>query len=268
MVVAAVLLPMALLPGQPPRVVEATVLVALSAGLFTLVEYASVYPGLVEFRDAPPLNRVRFGIFVTTLVLLALALGDPDGASVLGRFVRAVGLLLGQSVDLPYTPMRVVMAQMPEGTTLQEARTVRMAAGLSYLIGLIGVTIFAILIRARSWPRGPHGFNVWINLPTFDPTAGADVVARLRRDGFVNILLGLLLPYVAPPVAVFVAGVYGFSMLESEIATCWTMTLWAFLPGSLFLRGIALRRLALMIELQRRRLAEEPAPAEGSLAPL
>ena len=267
LVIGAILLPMMILPGQPSRIVEATVLVALFAGLFTLVEYGAVYPGLVEFRDAPPLNRVRFGVLVLTLASISAALSGGPEASLLIRLVQAVGMLLGQSIDIPYTPVRVIMDMLPEGTTVEQARDVRMAAGLAYLISLVGLTIFSILIRLRSWPTPSGSFNVWVNLPTFDPTAGADVVARLRRDGTVNVFLGLLLPYVSPPVMFFVAQGQGIAMLESGIATCWIMTLWAFLPASLFLRGIALRRLALIIELKRRRLAAEQAPdAQGAFA--
>nr|WP_238941418.1 hypothetical protein [Jannaschia sp. Os4] len=266
MVIGAILLPMVLIPGQPPRVVEATVLIALFAGLFTLVEYAAVYPGLVEFRDAPPLNRVRFGILVATLLAISAAIGTGPDASTLGRFLQAVGMLLGQSIDIPYTPVRVIMESLPEGTTAEEARMVRMSAGLAYLISLVGLTVFSILIRLRSWPTPSGSFNVWVNLPTFDPTAGADVVARLRRDGTINVLLGLVLPYLSPPLMLFVARGHGIEMLESGLATCWIMTLWAFLPASLFLRGIALRRLALMIELKRRRLATERVEAEGGVA--
>ena len=262
LVIVVALMPMMILPDQPPAVVEAVVLIALFAGVFTLVEYASIYPGLVEFRDAPPFNRVRFGLLTVMLALIAVALTEVEGAAAPVRLVQSVGLLLGQSIDLPYSPLRVVMASLPEGTTVLEARIVRMTGGLAYLVALMALTVFSILIRVRAWPAGPHGFNVWINLPTFDPTAGADVVARLRRDGVVNILLGLLLPYATPPLAMMLARLYGLSAMENPLALCWTMTLWAFLPASLFLRGIALRRLALMIETQRRRYVDPEAPVE------
>ena len=48
-------------------------LVAIFLGLLTFVEYNSAYPSLVEFRDAPPFNRIRF----VALWLSVIALGTP-----------------------------------------------------------------------------------------------------------------------------------------------------------------------------------------------
>lgn len=41
-------------------------------------------------------------------------------------------------------------------------------------------------------------FNVWTNLPTFDPTGGGDVVGRLNRDANLYVALGFLLPFLIP----------------------------------------------------------------------
>lgn len=253
--VAMVLTPSLLLPEVNSQISDAFVLIALFAGAFVIVEYGSTYPGLIEFRSAPPFNRVRFITLFLTLILIALATGARTEPSLLARLVFAVGVLLGQSMDFPFSPIRLLMWLLPEGTTLGQAQALRAAAGLAYLVSLVGLTIFAILIRVRGWPSRTGSFNVWVNLPTFDPTAGGDVVRRLNRDGFVNILLGLLLPYLTPPLAVYIAGSYGLSMLQSDLMLVWVMALWAFLPTSLFLRGIAMRRLALMISQKRRRLS-------------
>ncbi|SDY40246.1 hypothetical protein SAMN05444004_101360 [Jannaschia faecimaris] len=264
LMVAMVLTPSLLLPDVNSQVSDAFVLIALFAAVFVIVEYVSIYPGLIEFRSAPPFNRVRFLTLFTTLTLIALACSSKHEPSLLARLILAVGVLLGHSMDFPLSPIRLLIWILPEGTTLGQAQMVRAAAGLAYLTSLVGLTIFAIMIRVRGWPSPTGSFNVWINLPTFDPTAGGDVVKRLKRDGAVNILLGLILPYLTPPLAVYIANSYGVSMLESDLMTVWVMALWAFLPTSLFLRGIAMRRLALMISQKRRRLVSErgvPDPA-------
>lgn len=255
--VAMVLAPSLLLPDISPQVADTIVLIAIFAALFVLIEYAAVYPGLIEFRDAPPFNRVRFGVLLVSLVLIALAMRGIETPSALARLIQAVGLLLGQSVDFAFSPVRLILWLMPEGTTVVQAQLVRIAAGIAYLVSLVGLTVFAIMIRLKNWPSPTGRFNVWVNLPTFDPTAGADVVKRLNRDGTINILLGLALPYLTPPFAYFIAHSYGVSMFESDLLFVWTMSLWAFLPASLFLRGIAMRRLALMISRKRRRYGEE-----------
>ncbi|WP_245190913.1 hypothetical protein [Jannaschia formosa] len=264
MIVLLLLTPSLLLGGTSSQISDAILLLAIFGAAFVFVEYAAIYPGLIEFRDAPPFNRVRFSMLFLSVLLIALATRGMETPSTLTRIVQALGLLLGQSMDFPLSPIRLLMSLLPEGTGLVEAQIVRMAAGIAYLVSLVGLTVFAIMIRLNNWPSPTGSFNVWINLPTFDPTAGADVVKRLNRDGAVNIWLGLCLPYVSPPIAVFLARSYGVSMLDSDLLLVWTMALWAFFPASLFLRGIAMRRLALMISQKRRRYGgpggdEDPA---------
>jgi len=60
LVVMLVVMPSALLVGSGNDATQVVVLVAIFAALFTLVEYCAASPSLVEFRDAPPFNRMRF----------------------------------------------------------------------------------------------------------------------------------------------------------------------------------------------------------------
>jgi len=129
---------------------------------------------------------------------------------------------------------------------------VRSAAGLAYLISLISLAVFVIALRPGSWPNRDVAFNVWVNLPTFDPTAGGDVVARLQRDARVNIALGFLLPFLTPAVVKIASSGFEPLTLTSPQTLIWTMTAWAFLPASLFMRGIAMGRIAEMIRDKRR----------------
>ena len=267
LVAAMIVTPSLMLPGDGPQVTDAIVLIAIAAAIFTVLEYGSIYPGLVEFRDAPPFNRTRFAILFLTLVTIASICAGKTEPTVISRLMTAIGLMLGHAMDFPYSPIRLILWLMPEGTSVAEAQTVRAAAGIAYLIALVGLTVFAILIRLYRWPGRQEAFNVWINLPTFEPTAGNDVVERLRRDGAFNIALGLALPYLTPPLAGFVGGGQGVSMLDSDLVLVWSVALWSFLPASLFLRGIAMRRLALMIEAKRRRAAPPPGVPTGEFAP-
>ena len=66
------------------------------------------------------------------------------------------------------------------------------------LQGRITLSIFVVLLKFYNWPSRSGAFNVWVNLPTFDPTAGGDVVDRLDRDARINIALGFLLPFLIP----------------------------------------------------------------------
>jgi hypothetical protein len=257
-------MPSLLLPGVHSDTATITALVAIFAAALVIVEYASVYPGLVEFRDAPPFNRIRFGsLFVTVLLLTTVTRGIYDPTT-LSNFVEAIGALIGHAIDFPYSPVRLVVLMLPESTSIEHITVIRTAAGIAYLVSLLTLAVFLIVLRFSNWPN-PHGsFNVWINLPTFDPTARGDIVERLERDARVNIALGFLLPFLTPAAIKAAATIFGSLSLENPQTLIWTVTAWAFLPASLFMRGIAMGRIGAMIREKRRQLHAE---AEGNMLP-
>lgn len=257
LVMILVATPTVLLGELRPDSQQLVALVALFAGALTFAEYNAVYPGLVEFRDAPPFNRMRFlMLFATVFCLSAIERGRMQPSTVT-ELIHAVGAVIGYSMDFPYSPVRLATLMLPEDAPLDRVGAVRTAAGMAYLISLVSLGIFATLIGAGRWPNREKPFNVWINLPTFDPTSGGDVVARLTRDSRVNIALGFLLPFLIPAV-VRIAGEGFVPMTFSSPQTLiWTMTAWAFLPASLFMRGIAMGRVSDMI--RERRAADRAA---------
>jgi hypothetical protein len=257
----AVATPAILLQQTSADGVQIVVLVAIFAAALTFAEYASTYPGLVEFRDAPPFNRVRFLSLFLTLFFLSLILRGADGGSTSVLFVQAIGSVVGQAMDFEYSPVRLLVLSIGMQTGPERLALIQAAAGMSYLISLLTLSIFLILTRAYVWPRRNEVFNVWVNLPTFDPTAGGDVVARLERDARINVILGFLLPFLIPVVATLAADVFAPVALATPQTLVWIITLWAFLPASLFMRGIAMGRIAEMIREKRRqhRVAGERA---------
>ncbi|WP_242500433.1 hypothetical protein [Tropicimonas sp. IMCC6043] len=258
LVMVVILLPSLLVPNAGADSSQIVVLVALACGLLTLSEYSTVYPSLVEFRDAPPFNRIRYlSLFLTVFFLSVLARGqyDPSGLTL---FIQAIGSLIGQALDFPYSPVRLVILSLPEGATPAQIHAVRSAAGMAYLISLFALTFFYLILRLYNWPSRSGAFNVWINLPTFDPTAGGDVVDRLNRDARVNTALGFLLPFLIPAIGKAAAAIFDDVMLTDAQTMIWMVALWAFLPLSLFMRGIAMSRVADMI-LEIRRRSTAPA---------
>ena len=240
---------LAVVPADTAQIVA---LVALFAGALTFFEYASVYPGLIEFRDAPPFNRIRFVSLMATVMLLSIVVLARTEPTTLTRFVEALGAAVGRSIDIPYSPVRLLVLMLPEDAAPEHVTLVRTAGGVAYLISLITLGYFVVILRTMGWPQRQGGFNVWVNLPTFDPTAGGDVVERLRRDARFNIALGFLLPFLIPAVIKAIAIGFAPVTLESPHTMIWTVTAWAFLPASLFMRGIAMGRIAGMIEDKRR----------------
>ncbi|MGB0798795.1 MAG: hypothetical protein ACPGRD_05710, partial [Planktomarina sp.] len=141
----------------------------------------------------------------------------------------------------------------------------RAAAGVSYVISILSIASFILYIRFMQWP-GRHGqFNVLTNLPMFDPTSGGDVVERLSRGARINVIFGFLLPFIIP-ACVKSSGMFIDPLnFENPQTIVWLMSLWAFLPASLYMRGIAMGRLVQLVEAKRRQRYAE-AHEEGLYA--
>lgn len=263
--VLLIAMPTLLLPAPPPDTAQVVMLIALFAGGLVFMDYAASCPSLVEFRDAPPFNRVRFlSLFLTVFLLTIIARGRTDPTT-LTQFTAAVGALIGHTIDFPYSPVRLVLAMFPDGTDPRSIALIRVNAGMAYLISLISLAVFVILIRIQGWPKGGK-FNVWINLPTFDPTAGGDVVDRLTRDARINISMGFLLPFMIPLVVKSAASLFDPIDANSAQSMIWIVSAWAFIPASLFMRGIAMGRIADMIREQRKLSYQPPVDAEDYAA--
>ena len=254
LVMVLIATPSFMLPGINSDTSQIVALVAIFAAALTFFEYASTYPGLVEFRDAPPFNRLRFlSLFATVLLLSAIMRGQTEPTT-LTMFIEEAGKKLGQAIDVSYSPVRLVVLMLPDDMNIQHVALVRTAAGISYVISLLTLVIFVVVMRLIGWPSRMGTFNVWITLPTFDPTTGGDVVDRLNRDARFNIALGFLLPFLMPAILKLASLSFAPVTLESPHTLIWTMTAWAFLPASLFMRGIAMGRIATMIADKRRSL--------------
>lgn len=252
-VVLVVSMPSLVLPGTTPEGAELVVLLALVLAAFTAIEYSSSYPALIEFRDAPPFNRLR--LLSLTLILFVLSMvasGVHDSSLVLG--LNAIGLLFGQVLEYPGSPLAAVIHHLPTQSPFMTPVQVKVMAGLAIFITLSALSIFAILLRTQKWPDPGRAFNVWINLPTFDPTAGGDVINRLIRDARVNAILGFTITFILPTAGLMISDHLGIRILTSSHGLVWGIALWMFLPLSLFMRALAMARIAAMIRVHRARL--------------
>lgn len=252
LIMVLVLAPSMLVPGLSADAQQTVALVAIFAGLLTFAEYNASCPGLIEFRDAPPFNRMRVLLLACTLLALSLIERGRTDPNTLTQLVEAVGALIGQAMDFPYSPVRLATQALTPGATEAEIAILRTAAGTAYLTSLIALFFFSFQMRMGNWPRRGQVFNVWVNLPTFDPTSVSDIVARLERDARVNIALGFLLPFIVPALVRLVMGGIDPASITSPHSLIWTMTSWAFLPASLFMRGIAMLRVAQMVREKQR----------------
>ncbi|MFN7001879.1 MAG: hypothetical protein ACK4NW_00445 [Roseinatronobacter sp.] len=263
-----VLCPALILPDISQDVALGLTLLSLLAAVVVITEYSAAYPGLVEFRDAKPYNRSRFIlisaiVLTTTLVQRDVLFGsDPHGV------LAVVALKFGQIMDFPISPVRLLVMSLPVGLPAEHLVNVQATAALAYIIALTGAAVFFAIMTLGHWPRGNSAFNVWVNLPNFDPTQGVDVVRRLERDAQVNILLGIILPFSLPVLLHISTLLVQPMTLETPLALVWGVTLWAFVPVNLIMRGLAMYRIAQLVRAQRRRIAASedsvPLPARSA----
>ncbi len=264
LVALMIAMPALMLPSVDADSRQITILVALLAAFLTFIEYNSHFPSIIEFRDARPFNRLRFGaMFVTVIVLTFILRGATDPTPVTGA-LTAIGTIFGNTIDFPYSPVRLVVLMLPGDAPLTQFDMVRKAGAMAYLLSLLSVGIFFVLVRMMNWPASSGAFNVWVNLPLFDPTAGGDVIDRLHRHARVNVAIGFLLPFVIPAVVKLGNDLIDPISLHNPQTLIWTMSAWAFLPASLIMRGIAMGKVADMIQDKRRR-AYADAEAEAVL---
>lgn len=252
LVMALAVLPSVILPGVSVDSKQMAALVALFVGMMIFFEYNGDAPSLIEFRDAPPFNSCRFGLLFAVVALLSLVERNHVIPGALGGLVAAVGGLFGHMLDFSGSPVRLASLLLEGGRDSDAWPALRAAAGLAYGVGFCGTGLVVALLVRTGWPWRGQAFNVWVNLPTFDPTTGKDVVARLQRDAGVNLLLGFFLPFLIPAVVRFGLGGIGAEALLSPQTLIWTMAAWVFIPASLVLRGVAMLRVAQMVRQKRR----------------
>jgi len=254
--------------GTSPDGAQGVTLIALALGVFIAVEYAAPSPGLVGFRDAPPFNRLRLGALFATLFLLSLiAVAQFGQGSSLALVVSAFGVVIAALLDVPLSPLQAMAAQVPEGLDPVHAVKIEAMTGLAFLVLLVATAAFALVVRLGQWPSRDCAFNVWVNLPTFDPNGGADVVKRLRRAAVLNMILGVAAPFALPGFAVSFATLVGIDGLGAPHTLVWGITLWMFVPLSLLMRGIALARIASMIGRRRESLMTAALASDAASAP-
>ena len=200
----------------------------------------------------PPFNRIRFGAMFISVFLVSVICRSQIDPNVPNSFVAAVGMLMGHVMDFPYSPVHLFLLMLPDDTPGQTVNITRSAAGLAYVVSIASIAAFSIVLRLYNWPLRNGNFNVWVNLPTFDPTTGGDVVERLQRAARVNLLLGFLLPFLFPAGVTLLTSMVDTLTFENSHTLIWTVTAWALLPASLFMRGIAVQRIAHLICEQRR----------------
>ena len=253
LVAVLVALPSLMLTSGAQDASQVVLLIAFIAGLLVFVEYTAHSPSILEFRFAAPYNRIRFtciAVSVLSLSVIARGAGDPGSVAVL---LANMGGAAHAALDFPYSPVRLVTLLVPPHTPPGLVDFVGIAAGFCYAVSLVMVGVFVLIVRLLGWPVRRGAFNVWMNLPLFDPTRGADVVQKLNREAVVNISLGFVLPFLLPVLVSVLAGVLKSGSALDPKTLIWIICAWAFIPAGLVMRGVAMHRVAELITAKRRR---------------
>jgi len=264
LVAVLVLLPAVLVPVTSPETAQILILLAIFAAGVIFAEYSSTYPGLIEFRFAAPFNRTRFLVLALTATFTALLLRHQSDPGAISTLVQELARACVPLFDFSFSPVRVLLRALPEDLAPGHLAMVQQGASLTLLLGVTTVVGFVTAIRLHVWPLGSGPFNVWVNLPTFDPTAGNDVVKRLLRQARINIVLGIMLPFLLPGLVYASALLVQPVTLQSPMGFVWGIVLWAYLPVNLMMRGVAMARVARMIRANRRRFADTEGNAFAS----
>jgi hypothetical protein len=244
--------PAFLLPEVSVASQEITLVVAGIAAAFTIFEYASTHPVLIDFRFAPPYNRMRFLIFgvqVFALVFLCRAHAGQDAFS--GAYLASVDQIVA-TVAFPLSPVSFGAGIVTGGASAAFDDLVLRAAALSFAVTIVPLVVFGLLLWVMGWPVKRRDFNLWVNLPTFEPVYGAEVPRRLSRDGRVNLIAGIASLYLLPFILAQIAGMYGLTAELNYQPVVWGATVWAFVSGSLIIRGLAILKIAHLVSRVQR----------------
>ncbi|SDX96374.1 hypothetical protein SAMN05444336_11530 [Albimonas donghaensis] len=233
--------------GEGADGVVASLVPAAAAALFVLLEYGARTPSMIDFRFAPPVNRLRFALICAVLgtVTLCEATSGPGGPA--APFAN-----LASWLDFRFSPARMAAESLARPAARGPDPSA-LAAASAALVASAAATLAALgVILSGRWPRDPERFNPWTNMPTFEPATEGEASARLRRLGAQVVVTALALP-----IALLVVGRAATTMVDADaflspLALTWSATIWAATPGMLVVRGAAILRLARLAERAER----------------
>ena len=87
--------PAIVLPGVTSDAQQFAFICAFFAAALVFIEYFSAYPSILEFRFAPPFNRIRFAAAFFSVFAMASAFTFDSSPNVLNGVMHALAGLLG-----------------------------------------------------------------------------------------------------------------------------------------------------------------------------
>ena len=247
LVLFVTLAPLALFAEVDGTARDVSLILGLSAALLVVFEFGAGTPALVDFRDARPVNRLRFAMAAGTLaVTLAFVTAAPGGS--FAQAGRALGYALGGWAS----PVGMMADTLSRPSALGPDAAARGASAVALTSAALFSAAASAVIWFGAWPGPASAFNRFTNLPTFAAAEAGDAPARLRRLGLQAILMGLALPVALLAAVAAIAALIDAGALSRPLPLAWTTAVWAAASGAQVIRGVALVKLS-------RVLAEEDA---------
>jgi hypothetical protein len=247
-VVAIVTIPSLLLASASQGSLEFALIIGGIVGIFTVFEYGSENPGFVDFRFAPPYNRFRaftLAIQITAITLVCRAVElDIQNAPILEWAQNAA-----RSLDFAWSPVARTVDLLIEDAAFSDTSAVLLVwtTSVSFVVGFGLTFLFSSFLWVFNWPVDRAHFNLWVNLPMFQPSETMAVPSRLKRDALINVGLSIVLIYALPYALKYGSDLLTADILRSNQAMVWVTTLWVFIPTTLLARASAMWKIARII---------------------
>ncbi len=243
-VVIIITTPSFLLPNITSVTREMSLIVGAIVAAFTFFEYGGTNPGFVDFRFAPPFNRFRIAILAAQVVAISLTCRVAVTGS------TGLDSVIGQAVSwssFPYSPVAFALSKIDPQSTVGMQELLRNVFSVSFVVATALAVGFSFLLWIFRWPAGRATFNIWANLPTFAPADIDKTEQRLKRDGFINVVLAVSLLYLIPFTFPYFTQAIGVGLLNDQHTLVWFSALWAFLPALLFVRGTSIYKIGTIL---------------------
>jgi len=253
LVVTVVIIPALILPSAPPGAVEFALTIGGIIGMFTLFEYGTSSPGFVDFRFAPPYNRFRAFTIASQIIFVTLVCRAAE-LNLQSATILDWAQNLTSWLDFKYSPVAQAINVVVENPNVSDTSAVLLVytISMSFAIGFGFTALFSTLLWLFKWPSDRANFNLWINMPMFQPSNETYVSKRLRRDGHLNIIIGIVLIYALPYAPIYVYDWFSVDVFSSDQAIVWATTLWVFVPSTLMARAFAMIKIAKIIDKAHR----------------
>ena len=250
LVAAMIVLPAIVVPEISPNSADLAILAAAIAAAFVVFEYGFTTPSLIEFRFAAPYNRIRFALLALLLTGLAFAFRGTVEETATTLAVSSFAITSAQIWDFAGSPLTFFNA-LTQNLDLESRQLLSNAAALSLSLTMIALVLFSLVIWLFHWPLNAKNFNLWVNMPNFGSSVGAETQQSLRQSALVNVVIGFSLPFLIPQAALVFMGPLQPISAANSLLLLWMIAIWCFVPAASILRAAALYQVANLLNEMR-----------------